>query len=94
MDLAVDDPKTAQTATFPVLAPLVFASTAFVPPETMPGWLQVWARNQPVSATADAVRALTIGGPTTGEVLQAVAWCVGILVIFAPIAVRLYRRAV
>jgi ABC transporter DrrB family efflux protein len=92
--LAVGDPETAQAAAFPVLAPLVFASNAFVSAETMPGWLQVWARNQPVSATASAVRALTIGGPTTAEVLEAVAWCVGILVIFAPIAVRLYRRAV
>jgi ABC-2 type transport system permease protein/oleandomycin transport system permease protein len=90
----VGDPETAQAAAFPVLAPLVFASTAFVPPDSMPGWLQVWARNQPVSATAEAVRALTIGGPTTAEVLEAVTWCVGILVIFAPIAVRLYRRAV
>ena len=92
--LAVGDPETAQAAAFPVLAPLVFASSAFVSPETMPGWLQAWAQNQPVSATASAVRALTIGGPTTAEVLEAVAWCVGILVIFAPIAVRLYRRAV
>jgi ABC-2 type transport system permease protein len=92
--LAVGDPETAQAAAFPVLAPLVFASTAFVSAETMPGWLQVWARNQPVSVTASAVRALTIGGATTGQVLEAVAWCVGILVIFAPIAVRLYRRAV
>jgi ABC transporter DrrB family efflux protein len=92
--LAVGDPETAQAAAFPVLAPLVFASTAFVSAETMPGWLQVWARNQPVSVTASAVRALTIGGPTTAEVWEAVAWCVGILVVFAPIAVRLYRRAV
>ena len=92
--LAVGDPETAQAAAFPVLAPLVFASSAFVAPEFMPGWLQPWARNQPVSATISAVRALTIGGPTTAEVLTAIAWCVGILVIFAPIAVRLYRRAV
>jgi ABC transporter DrrB family efflux protein len=92
--LAVGDPETAQAAAFPVLAPLVFASTAFVSAETMPGWLQVWARNQPVSVTASAVRSLTIGGPTTANVLAAIAWCVGILVIFAPIAVRLYRRAV
>jgi ABC transporter DrrB family efflux protein len=92
--LAVGDPETAQAAAFPVLAPLVFASSAFVPVESMPGWLQVWARNQPVSATASAMRALTIGGPTTAEVAEAIAWCVGILVIFAPIAVRLYRRAV
>jgi ABC transporter DrrB family efflux protein len=64
--LAVGDPETAQAAAFPVLAPLVFASTALVPPDSMPGWLQIWARNQPVSTTADAVPALTIGGPTTG----------------------------
>jgi ABC transporter DrrB family efflux protein len=92
--LAVGDPETAQAAAFPVLAPLVFASNAFVAPEFMPGWLQPWARNQPVSSTISVVRALTIGGPTTGEVLEAVAGCVGILVIFAPIAVRPYRRAI
>jgi ABC transporter DrrB family efflux protein len=92
--LAVGDPETAQAAAFPVLAPLVFASSAFVSPDSMPGWLQVFARNQPVSVTASAVRALTIGGPTSSDVWQSVAWCVGILVVFAPIAVRLYRRSV
>jgi ABC transporter DrrB family efflux protein len=92
--LAVKDPETAQAAAFPVLAPLVFASAAFVPVENMPGWLQPWARNQPVSVTADAVRALTIGGPTQGLVIKSIIWSVVILAIFAPIAVRLYRRAV
>jgi ABC transporter DrrB family efflux protein len=92
--LAVKDPETAQAAAFPVLAPLVFASSAFVPVGSMPGWLQVFAKHQPVSITASAVRALTIGGPTASYVWQSVAWCVGILVVFAPIAVRLYRGAV
>ncbi len=92
--LAVKDPETAQAAAFPVLAPLVFASAAFVPVETMPGWLQPWARNQPVSVTSDAVRALTLGGPTQGLVLKSILWSVLILAIFAPIAVRLYRKAV
>jgi ABC transporter DrrB family efflux protein len=92
--LAVGDPETAQAAAFPVLAPLVFASSAFVPVGSMPGWLQVFAKHQPVSITASAVRALTIGGPTATYVWQALAWCVGILVVFAPVAVRLYRRAV
>ena len=92
--LWVKDPETAQAAAFPVLAPLVFASAAFVPVENMPGWLQPWARNQPVSVTADAVRALTIGGPTSSLVLKSILWSVLILAIFAPIAVRLYRRAV
>jgi ABC-2 type transport system permease protein/oleandomycin transport system permease protein len=92
--LAVGDPETAQAAAFPVLAPLVFASSAFVSPEKMPGWLQVFANHQPVSATASAVRALVNGGPTATYVVQSVAWCVGILLVFAPLAVRLYRRAV
>jgi ABC transporter DrrB family efflux protein len=92
--LVVGDPETAQAAAFPVLAPLVFASTVFVPLETMPGWLQVWAEHQPVSVTATAVRALVLGGPTSSHVWQALAWCVGILAVFAPLAVRRYRRAV
>jgi ABC-2 type transport system permease protein/oleandomycin transport system permease protein len=94
LGLAVKDPESAQAAAFPILAPLVFASSAFVRVESMPGWLQVFAEHQPVSATASAVRALTIGGPTAEYVWQAIAWDVGILLVFAPIAVRLYRRAV
>ena len=92
--LTLGDPETAQAAAFPVLAPLVFASTVFVPLESMPGWLQVWAEYQPVSVTASAVRALVLGGPTASLVWQSLAWCVGILAVFAPLAVRRYRRAV
>jgi len=102
--LAVGNPETAQAAAFPVMAPLVFASSAFVPIDKMPGWLQAWANNQPVSVTASAVRSLTCGkicfpnlpnGPaTTSLSLKAFFWCIGILVVFAPIAVRRYRKAV
>ena len=93
--LLAGDPETAQAAAFPVLAPMVFASSAFVKVTSMPGWLQAFANNQPVSATADAVRALLVyGGPTRTLVLKAVAWCVGIVLVFAPIAIARYRRAV
>jgi ABC transporter DrrB family efflux protein len=91
--LVVGDAETAQAASFPVMAPLVFASTAFVPLESMPGWLQVFAEHQPVSVTVDAVRALVLGGPTASHVLQALAWCIGILAVAAPLAVSRYRRA-
>jgi ABC transporter DrrB family efflux protein len=91
--LAVGDPETAQAASFPVMAPLVFASSVFVPVETMPGWLQAFAEHQPVSITADGVRALMLGGPTAEYVLQALAWSFGILLVFAPLAVRRFRRA-
>jgi ABC-type multidrug transport system permease subunit len=92
--LAVGDPETAQAAAFPVLAPLVFASAVFVQVETMPGWLQPFARNQPVSLTAQAARALVNGGPTATHLVPALLWLIAIIVIFAPVAVRLYRRAV
>jgi ABC transporter DrrB family efflux protein len=98
LGLLVSDPETAQAAAFPIMAPLVFASNAFVPPETMPGWLQVFAEHQPVSATISAVRALVLGAPpgdsTASLILQALAWMAGILIIFAPLAVRRYRQAV
>lgn len=94
LGLAMGDPETAQAAAFPVIAPLVFASSAFVPVDSMPGWLQVFAEHQPVSVTASAVRALVVGGPTTSYVLQCMAWCFGILVVFAPLAVARYRKTV
>jgi ABC transporter DrrB family efflux protein len=50
--LAVGDPETAQAAAFPVLAPLVFASSVFVPVDSVPGWQQPFAEHQPVSVTA------------------------------------------
>jgi oleandomycin transport system permease protein len=70
----------------------VFTSSAFVPVESMPSWMQGWAENQPVSATVDAVRALVLGGPTVGPVLQSLAWSVALLVVFATLAGRAYRR--
>jgi len=81
--LWVRDPEAAQAAAFPVMAPLVFASSAFVPVSSMPGWLRVFAEHQPVSVTASAVRALMLGGSATSDVLQALAWSAGILLVFA-----------
>jgi ABC transporter DrrB family efflux protein len=92
--LVVGDPETAQAAAFPLLAPLVFASTVFVDASNMPGWLRAFAENQPVSVTANAVRALVLDTPAGSLVWKSIAWSVGILVVFAPLAVRRYRRAV
>ncbi len=92
--LFLGNPESAQAAAFPVMAPLVFASSAFVPVASMPGWLQPFADHQPVSVTASAARALILGTPATSDVLQALAWVAGILLVFVPIAVWRYRRAV
>ena len=88
------DAETAQAASFPILAPLIFASSAFVPVSSMPGWLQAFAKHQPVSVIVDAVRVLTIGGGSAGDVLEALAWIVGIIAVCAPLAVSRYRRVV
>ncbi len=92
--LAVKDPETAQAAAFPIMAPLVFASTVFVPADLMAPWLQPFAEHQPVSVVASAARALMLGTPNEGYILQALLWIVGIIAVSAPIAVRQYRRAV
>lgn len=92
--LLVKDPETAQAAVFPILAPLVFASTAFVPASTMPAWLQVWAEHQPVSVTIDAVRDLLNGLPATSATLASLAWSIGLIAVAAPLSVRRYRKAV
>ena len=92
--LAVGDPETAQAAAFPVMAPLVFASSAFIPVRTMPSWLQGFAAHQPVSVTASAVRALVLGGPTGTYVWQTLGWLALIIVVFAPLGAWRYRNAV
>ena len=91
--LSTGNAEAAQAAAFPFMAVLVFASNSFVPTSTMPGPLRAYADHQPVSDTVDAVRALLAGRATAATVLIAVAWCIGIVAVFAPLAVRRYRRA-
>jgi ABC transporter DrrB family efflux protein len=99
--LAVKNPEAAQTAVFLPVFPFVFASSVFAPVQTMPSWLQGFAAHQPVTVVADALRGLILGqgalaaGQTVpGDVLLALAWSAGILLVFAPLAVRVYRKAV
>jgi ABC-2 type transport system permease protein len=92
--LSAPNAETAQLMVFPILFPLVFASSAFVPVTVMPGWLQAFAKHQPVTQVVDAARSLMTGGSLTdsASVWQALAWCFGLLVVVVPIAVRKYRR--
>lgn len=90
--LSVPNGEAAQAAAFPLLAPLVFASNAFVDPSTMPSWLEWWARRQPVSKTTEAARALMLGGDTAGPVTASILWSLGIIAVMSPIAIAKYRR--
>lgn len=99
--LLVRNPEAAQSAVFLPIFPLVFASSVFLPTETMPTWLQAFADQQPITVVTNAIRGLMLGGgalppgqTVTGEVLTALAWIAGIVAIFSVLAVRTYRRAV
>jgi ABC-2 type transport system permease protein/oleandomycin transport system permease protein len=89
--LSAANAETAQVMSFPLLFPLTFVSSAFVPVSSMPSWLQGFATYQPFSVTISACRALMIGGPTATWVIQSVAWTVGLLIIFIPLSSWRYR---
>jgi ABC-2 type transport system permease protein/oleandomycin transport system permease protein len=89
--LSASNSETAQVMSFPLLFPLVFASSALVPVSTMPSWLQGFATYQPVSVTITACRALMLGGPTASWVVQTLAWTFGLLIVLVPLAVHRYR---
>ncbi len=91
--MALKDVESAQAAGFVWVFPLVFASSMFVPVETMPDWLQAFAKVNPISIAVDAVRAFSLGTPAWAPLLKSLAWTFGILVVFVPLAVMRYRRA-
>lgn len=95
LGLALRNPETVQAASFPLIFPLVFASSIFVPVETMPGWLQAFVEVNPITLVTDSVRALAIGEPF--ELLPDLLWAglsMGVvLAVFAPLAVARYRRS-
>jgi len=96
--LVVRSVEAAQSGGFIWLFPLTFASSAFVPVATMPGWLQTFARHNPISVLADALRGLFHVNPalttadTQSALIQSVAWIAGILIVFVPLSVIRYRR--
>ena len=92
--MLVSAPEKVQIFGFVTLFPLTFASNAFAPTATMPGWLQAWVTVNPVSILADALRGLLSGGPVATPVVQSVLWAAGLLVVFAPLSVWAFRRRV
>jgi ABC-2 type transport system permease protein/oleandomycin transport system permease protein len=90
--LAAPNSETAQAMTFPLIFPLTFASTVFIPLDKLPWWLQGFANNQPVSQATDAVRALMLGYPQGDHVWVSLLWSVGIIAVLAPLAVNQFRK--
>jgi ABC-2 type transport system permease protein len=92
--LSAPNAETAQVMVFPLIFPLLFASSAFVPVATMPGWLQAFAEHQPVTQVVNASRSLMVDGALhdSTAVWSALLWTVGLLAVLAPVAVRKYRK--
>jgi oleandomycin transport system permease protein len=90
--MVVREPRSVQGLSATIMLPLTFASSVFVPTATMPGWLQGFVAINPVSRSADAVRALLDGAPAGGAAAISLLTSAVVVVIFAPLAVALYRR--
>jgi ABC-2 type transport system permease protein len=84
--------EAVQWLTFVFIFPLTFASSAFVPAETMPHYLRAFAVNQPITQVVDAVRSLILNAPVQNHVWLSVVWSIGLLIISIPIASTLFRR--
>jgi ABC transporter DrrB family efflux protein len=91
--MSAPNTETAQAASFVVTFPIVFASAVFVPTQSMPSWLRVFAENNPITHVAETSRWLATGiGDASNHLAWSLAWIVGLLVVFVPLSVNRYRR--
>ncbi len=89
--ISVKDVETAQVAGFVWVFPLVFASSLYVPIETMPSWLQVFAEINPVTPMVDTIRGLSWGTDISSSLWKILVWDAGIILVTLPLALRKYR---
>ncbi len=91
--LGLRDAETAQLAGFLLVFPFTFASAAFLPTSTMPHWLETFANNQPITFVANTARHFALGVPMPeGTLLKLFIWIIGLLVVFVPLSVYLYKK--
>ena len=88
------NPEKVQIFGFVVLFPITFTSDAFVRTASMPGWLQAWSKANPVTLIADAMRGLMVSGPAARPAVESLLYAAGFTIVFAPLAVRAFKRRV
>jgi ABC transporter DrrB family efflux protein len=88
----VRTPEAVQGIIFMAVFPLTFASSAFVPTDTMPSWLRAFAEHQPMTYAINSVRSLILGGSGGPDLVPTLMWAVGLLVLFFPLGLWLYQR--
>jgi ABC-2 type transport system permease protein/oleandomycin transport system permease protein len=92
--LTASSAEAANAFGFTVLFPMTFVSSAFVPVESMPSWLEVVAENNPFTKMVNAARDLFVDVPAGNDVWLAVLWSLAIVALFAPLSAWRYRRAI
>ncbi|WP_335985735.1 ABC transporter permease [Glycomyces sp. MUSA5-2] len=92
MGVVADSEEKVQIYAFVIIMPLTFTSSAFVDINTMPGFMQAWAKVNPVTHLADAMRGLLSYGPVAEPLMWTFVWAVVIFAVTAPLAMRAYRR--
>src|SRR6478752_9198893 len=92
LGLILRTPQSVQGVSFLLVMPLTFGSDFFVEADTLPGFLQGWVAINPLTHVVSCMRGLMIGGPVLEPFLYTVLWSLGFLVVFAPLAVRRYRK--
>jgi ABC transporter DrrB family efflux protein len=92
--LTASSAEAANAFGFTILFPLTFVSSAFVPVESMPAWLEVVAENNPFTKMVNAARGLFLDTPVGNDVWLAVLWSLAIVAVFAPLAAWRYRSAI
>ena len=89
--LKMQTPESVMQMSMTVLFPLTFASNVFVDPKTMPGWLQGFVNNNPISHLTEAARGLMHDSVDAGAVGWVLGWSVGLVLVFAPLTMRMYN---
>ncbi len=91
LGLRLKTPESVMQMSMTVLFPLTFASNVFVEPETMPGWVQAFVANNPITHVATASRELMHGAVDSTAILWVLGWSAVLLVVFAPLTMRAYH---
>jgi ABC-2 type transport system permease protein len=91
LGLKMPTPEAVMQTSMTVLFPLTFASNVFVDPKTMPGWVQAFVNVNPISHLAGAARGLMHGTDAATEVGWVLLWSAAIILVFAPLTMRLYN---
>lgn len=92
LGLLVKQARSVQWMGSLIYFPLTFGSNVLVKTSTLPGWMQAFVKGNPMTFLTEAERGLLVGGPVATPTIRSLLWAIGMFVVFAPLAVAVYRR--